>query len=429
VSDSAEALREENERLLRFLYEAPVGLMLVRRDGSIELSNPAVVRLLLPIARRPALENLFEVFEDAAPELRNMMFAYVPASGLVCDQYRILYPRQKSSPPDLVLTATIYRLEPDAFMVTLLDTTKTVRYELQLHRSQQRMQALFENVRDYAIYTTDKAGLLDDWNRSLGRLTGYQREDAIGRHVGMLCVEEESAPAVIAPLLQRASREGSAEVEGWRVRRDGSRFWADTLVAPLRDLEGEVDGYAFITRDISERRREEENLRTAASTDFLTGAYNRRHLEAAGLREFAAHRASGKPLSVVMLDIDHFKRVNDTWGHDAGDKVLVALAGLVSSAIRGADVFARMGGEEFVVVLPGTPVEGAVALAEKLRLMIKALSIGVEGSEIRFTSSFGVSAAGEVASFESLLQYADEALYAAKSTGRDQVCAYRPAGR
>ncbi len=422
MSDSAEALREENERLLRFMYEAPVGLMLVRRDGSIDLSNPAIARLLLPIARRPALENLFEIFEVGAPELRVMILAFPHDSGLVCDQHRIMYPRVKSSPPDLVLTATIYRLEHDAFMVALLDTTKTVRYELQLHRSQQRMQALFENVRDYAIYTTDEAGLLDDWNRSLGRLTGFDREDAIGRDAGMFFAAEDSAPGSVKPLLERAAQEGSAETEGWSVRKDGLRFWADTLVAPLRNLEGEVDGYAFITRDISERRRKEEDLRTAASTDFLTGAYNRRHLEGAGLREFAAHRTSGKPLSVIMLDIDHFKRINDTWGHDAGDKVLVALSGMVSSAIRGADVFARLGGEEFVVILPGTHLEGAVALAEKLRLKIKALSIDYEGSEIRFTSSFGVCAAEKVESFESMLQRADEALYSAKSGGRDRVC-------
>ncbi|MDP1909108.1 MAG: sensor domain-containing diguanylate cyclase, partial [Hyphomicrobium sp.] len=272
------------------------------------------------------------------------------------------------------------------------------------------------------------AGVLDDWNRSFGRLTGYASEESIGRHIGFLCADPAAAREATDALLESAARDGSVETEGWRMRKDDSRIWADTLITPLRGTDGEIDGYAFLTRDISGRKQMEEGLREAANTDFLTGAFNRRHLENTGAREFARHRSEGKPLSLVMFDADHFKRVNDTHGHDAGDKVLVALSRTAAALVRRADVFARAGGEEFVLLLPETPLDGAAALAEKLRIRIKALEVEHAGAPIRFTCSFGVAAGADAASFDELVQHADQAMYQAKSEGRDKVCVFMPTG-
>lgn len=161
-----------------------------------------------------------------------------------------------------------------------------------------------------------------------------------------------------------------------------------------------------------------EALARQADTDPLTGLKNRLGLNAAISREVARSRRHQQPLSVMFLDLDHFKAVNDTHGHPAGDQVLVGVARLLEAHVRGSDVVARWGGEEFVIVAPMTQAEGAARLGEKLRSLIAATPMGPAGA---VTASIGVAEllAGET--IERLLHRADEALYRAKSGGRNRV--------
>ncbi|HUO95275.1 MAG TPA: diguanylate cyclase [Steroidobacteraceae bacterium] len=161
-------------------------------------------------------------------------------------------------------------------------------------------------------------------------------------------------------------------------------------------------------------------------TDALTGVNNRRHFSDALPGEVTRARRFNRPLSLVICDIDHFKRTNDTYGHAAGDAVLQAFAALLGSKIRvDVDWVARFGGEEFVVVLPETDHAGALRVAERLRSATAALEVRHEGNAIRLTSSFGVASVegtwpdGPVA--EMLLSQADLCLYASKQQGRDRV--------
>ena len=157
-----------------------------------------------------------------------------------------------------------------------------------------------------------------------------------------------------------------------------------------------------------------------ATTDSLTGVSNRRGLQQALLQGLAEARTGGKPLALVMFDIDHFKRVNDTHGHAVGDRILSQLAWLVQENVRDSDLFARWGGEEFVVLCRGTALAQASALAEKLRRLIADHAF--EGG-LRVTSSFGVAALGDGGSPAALFNAADGALYEAKQKGRNLVCA------
>ena len=176
---------------------------------------------------------------------------------------------------------------------------------------------------------------------------------------------------------------------------------------------------AELERDLQERTR-------LATTDTLTGLANRARFMSRAAQELARTARYGGPLSVLMLDIDHFKVVNDTHGHQAGDHVLESLGRLLREALRDIDLAGRVGGEEFAVLLPQTNLVHAVEAAERLRLKVAAMEVPLEhGLPLRITISIGVAShAGDGINLDTLLSQADTALYDAKHAGRDRVCAY-----
>jgi diguanylate cyclase (GGDEF)-like protein/hemerythrin-like metal-binding protein len=187
------------------------------------------------------------------------------------------------------------------------------------------------------------------------------------------------------------------------------------FVAMQRQLGAE--SHITVKRREAEGRAREAARR--ADTDALTGLLNRMGFNEAMSREMARARRYQQPLSVVMLDIDHFKRLNDEFGHPSGDQVLARTAALLSSCVRDSDVVARWGGEEFVVIAPTTPEAGAASLAEKLRSFMEATHLGPKEA---VTASFGVTELRPDDTAETLLQRVDGALYQAKQSGRNQVC-------
>jgi len=190
----------------------------------------------------------------------------------------------------------------------------------------------------------------------------------------------------------------------------------------LRGGNGRYLGRVWFFRDITERKRTEQSLKDLASRDFLTGVSNRRHFFERAREEHARSRRYEKPLSVLMLDIDHFKRINDCYGHARGDEVLKAFCEAGRSQLREVDLLARIGGEEFAVLLPETDASGARIVAERLRQFVAGLKVGTEGAEIRWTISIGVAALVPAdATIEECLKRADKALYRAKEGGRNRV--------
>jgi two-component system cell cycle response regulator len=156
--------------------------------------------------------------------------------------------------------------------------------------------------------------------------------------------------------------------------------------------------------------------------DGLTGVFNKRYFVEALEKEMSRAQRYGRPLSILMFDIDHFKRVNDNYGHLAGDYVLQALARLIQTRARREEIFARYGGEEFVILLPETQLEGGLELAEQLRKRVASYTFVFEGEEIPITVSIGVATAqGEGISETEFIRRADEKLYEAKAEGRNCV--------
>ena len=176
-------------------------------------------------------------------------------------------------------------------------------------------------------------------------------------------------------------------------------------------------------RENAALQAEREQLIQQASTDVLTGVANRRHFHEFLEEHFRLAARYGTPLSLFLVDLDHFKQLNDTYGHLVGDEVLRAVAQRMRAHLRDADLLARFGGEEFVVVLPSTPLEGAVQSAERVREALAARPIEAAGQEIPVTASFGVSAyrADALMTPEWLIKEADLALYEAKRAGRNCV--------
>ena len=180
---------------------------------------------------------------------------------------------------------------------------------------------------------------------------------------------------------------------------------------------------------IKERGRADQytaDLETLAAVDWLTGLYNRRHFETLAQAELARSQRYMRPLTVMMMDLDHFKDVNDTYGHATGDRVLQALATVCLATKRDADVIARIGGEEFALLLPETTDTAAAQFAERLRQQIRDCAPVVEGEKLPITVSIGIAGATATTSgVQPLLNNADQALYQAKHTGRNRVVQWR----
>ncbi len=195
-------------------------------------------------------------------------------------------------------------------------------------------------------------------------------------------------------------------------------------LGPLRNDSNEIQ-YIYITiQDVTEIVAYEQKLIEMNIKDGLTGVFNRRFFEPRLEEEFQRHRRYNRSLSLIMLDIDHFKHINDTYGHQAGDYILKSISLLVEKKIRNVDIFARYGGEEFCCLLPETSLDSAKVVAENIRKQISDETFHFKDKEIRLTLSQGVaSLAKDIESAEALLKKADDALYAAKNTGRNKVVA------
>ena len=189
-----------------------------------------------------------------------------------------------------------------------------------------------------------------------------------------------------------------------------------------------IRGGIAIVEDITDKKKIERQLKYLAQTDPLTNLYNRRHFMEIADKEFARTLRYDTDLTVLMLDVDHFKSINDTHGHRTGDMALIELSQLCRNALRRHDIVGRLGGEEFAMLLPQTAREQGMVVAEKLRALIDDNSIPLEGgASLHFTVSIGLaSLSNNATNLDSLINQADTALYSAKNSGRNRVCEYSP---
>ena len=285
---------------------------------------------------------------------------------------------------------------------------------------------------------TDRSSHIVWINRAFGDLTGYAPDEAIGRRATDIVKSDKLRPRVIRGLWK-----GVLAGEAWRGElinrtKDGTEFHQDTLVTPVRSAAGDVTHFFVIVRDISERKRAEENIRALAFHDDLTQLPNRRLLDDRLTQAIAAGRRSGRCGALMFLDLDNFKPLNDVHGHSVGDLLLVEVARRLTRCVRATDTVARFGGDEFVVLSEGleadrqTAAEQAGAVAEKIREALAepyVLTVAEEGRallriEHRCTTSVGVALFTAADAPDDVLQWADLAMYRAKVAGRNGVAFY-----
>lgn len=305
----------------------------------------------------------------------------------------------------------------------LADITELHEAETLLKRSEKRSRLLAENAWE-VIWTMDLDAKITYINPAVERMRGFTPEEAMRQSPEE--IQPPESAAIGADYYQRlfASIEAGTEPPIFRgeqqyYRKDGSIMIGELQVIPHVDGSGRVVELLGVTRDISDRKAAEAALHNLAVTDTLTGVWNRRQGTDLIAADLSARRP-GQALSLLMLDIDHFKSINDTFGHQAGDHVLIEVASRVRRSLRGNDVVARWGGEEFVVMLRDCGLPDALRLAEEIRSTIAEVPFGTLGS---LTVSIGAAEIRANENLASWLGRADQALYRAKRAGRNEVVA------
>lgn len=267
------------------------------------------------------------------------------------------------------------------------------------------------------------------FNKEAESAFGYSFEEIKGKPSNMLVPEHTRTEneKIVKDFLNEGTYRLRLNDKGYvlkGMRKDGEEFHTQTTVMRL-EAEGKTY-VAFNVRDITEDKKTEEELLKLASTDPLTGALNRREFTALAEREAKRSRRYSRPLSIMMFDLDHFKVLNDTYGHAAGDKALQRFTTICCNALRNIDIFGRWGGEEFVALLPETSAENAAVIAERLRKVVSETEIDFKGEKIRFTVSIGISQfKANEHSLEGPLGRADAAVYDAKKAGRNNIAIYQ----
>jgi diguanylate cyclase (GGDEF)-like protein/PAS domain S-box-containing protein len=308
-------------------------------------------------------------------------------------------------------------------LVVSRDMTERRAIEMALRESEERFRSMANSL-PALIWVCGPDQLCSWVNNTWLAFTGRRLEEEVGSGWSQ-GIHPEDASRCLDIYMRQFAALAPFELE-YRLRRhDGNYRWMINTGIPRIDASGNLSGYICTLVDITDRKLMENELKQQARMDYLTGIFNRRHLVEQGEIELARAIRYGKPFSLLMLDIDHFKQVNDAHGHRAGDRVLVELGGLLNSTMREVDVVARMGGEEFAILLPETDGQQAAEVAERLRRVVAENPVILDsGTKLQVTVSIGVASLdSSVANIDILLNRADDALYRAKETGRNKVCA------
>jgi diguanylate cyclase (GGDEF)-like protein/PAS domain S-box-containing protein len=312
---------------------------------------------------------------------------------------------------------------------TAMDVSPRKSAELEIGRLSQ-LNELLLNCAGAGIYGIDPSGRCTFINPAALEMLGYQKDEVVGatahqtfhHHHKDGSVYPESESPVHATLRDGVER----DVEEALIQRNGEVLPVRMSISPMTDA-GRLIGVAVVFRNIAQRKAMEIELRQLAATDPLTGVANRRSFLERVQLEQSRVRRFGQPAALLLVDIDHFKKVNDTFGHPVGDIVLRQLCDLSGQWLRAVDLIGRLGGEEFGILLPGTDAAGAQQVAERFRRDVAESSFQCSAGSVAVTVSIGfteINAADPDP--ETAMARADAALYCAKQQGRNRIASYKP---
>lgn len=300
------------------------------------------------------------------------------------------------------------------------------RHSRLLRHDPQRYADMVRSVTAFGIHLIDRDGRIRSWNQGAANITGLTATDVIGRPLSVLFAETQQQQGVPQRMLEIVRTQGHRREEQSRRRHDGGMFLALCTLDAVRAASGELLGFVEVFQDVTEQRQREEALQHRATRDALTGIFNRGHFVELAGQEIERAQRFAEPLSVLLLDIDRFKRINDSYGHEVGDRIIVNLSRTAQASCRKLDICGRLGGEEFAILLPRANKEPALEFAQRLRRRIADQRVAITGGrQIAYTASLGVaSLRSTVRDLPELLRNADAALYSAKRGGRNRVEAW-----
>ena len=417
------ALRDKERWLSSVLHGVGDAVIALDADGLVGLANPAAESLLgTEILRGRSAAEVVRLEDDTGGTVRLAHHDCTARSGAAM----LVTGAGQRIPVDYSAGPICdERSHPMGTAIVLHDERERVAAELRLAHSEQRFRSAFDNA-PLGLALVDRDNRYARVNRAMCRLLGAPAEALVGAvqdafgDSGDNAIEREYQQDLLA------GRSDAVQYERRYRPRDGRTVWA-LVSATLLPADHEPQHFLIQVNDVTERKRAEEELAHLAHHDALTGVANRAMLSEQVERELAVARRRGSRLAVVFIDLDYFKHINDTYGHETGDVVLKELASRLAHSVRAIDIVGRLGGDEFVVVLSEvSDTRDVIALTDKLRLEC-GRPLHFNGHEVRLAVSMGVSLFPDDArDFRTLLRFADSALYQAKGEGRNNVQFYRP---
>ena len=437
-----EALRESETRFRAISESAGDLIYMITTNGVIQFVNERAAQALNLTSQELIGKKISEFFPSATHKGTWQVFLEV-----IQDKKPIYTESMAQFPTGDVWLGTWLTplIDKEGHVVTILGESRNIT---QRKKMEQEIQAehVFStqviNLMGQGLTVTNAEGQFEFVNPAYARLFGYTVEDLIGKSPRDLTAQEDHEVLTEQRMLREAGK--TSTYESRLMRADGSI--AHVLVNGVpRGQDGQYEGAISVITDLSGQKENEMELLSAkneleavnqklekalarerrlARTDELTGVNNRRYLFDLAERKFAVATRYKQPLSVIMFDIDHFKMINDKWGHIIGDQILTEVAQAVLVELRKADLFGRYGGEEFIIILPMTTSEQAYILAERIRAKVSNQRVQTDKGEISVTISIGIVELhhGEAReSLESLFNRADETMYAAKQAGRNRT--------
>ena len=430
-----QALRDSEGRFRELFENVVEGVFRSRADGRLESANPALVAMLgyESVEELLAMPSMLPLHVD--PAVREAAIETLQREGRIRNA-ELQLRRRDGTVLTVVSNARALRNEGGeivGYEGTIADISERKRTEMQLYEEKEKAQVTLQSIGD-GVITADAEGRIEYLNPVAEVLTGWTRAEVAGRPVAEVfrMLGESTRQPIDSPIL-RCLREGRTveTVEpSLLINRRGQEISIQDSAAPILDRSGKLIGVVMVFHDVSEERRLQRALTYQATHDALTGLINRREFECRLNEALAAVRTDPALSHVLMyLDLDQFKVVNDTCGHEAGDRLLKQVTSVVQSRIRGSDLLARLGGDEFGVLLRDCTLETAGRIAENLRQAIRDFRFLWGDRVMNVGVSIGLAEInGGAESLAAVMSAADVACYSAKESGRNRVQTY-PQGR